>query len=552
MSYIIDIKEHKEEDDKINEEEFKHFERIKKYMDECPVYEQKSKKWLENRMNYISASDAGGVLNCNSHESYYNIILKKFEQQSPFKYDYVYNGNKYETITTMLFEYLTDCRVLEYGFIPFYNGEYRKKKIDKDVSFLGCSPDGIISQYKYDWIHKTDKFGEMLEIKNPATRLINMDENADEKDVFKDIPYYYQQVQQQLYCCDFNKCHFFQLKIEEYKDRDEFIEDTDINCPYKSKKGEFKGAVIQILPIKKFKGIHLKNPDENLKQQIYANAKFIYPPKIDMTFEEITDWKKKVKNKDYIPKTNPNMPEEYNERLYNSYKIIPGYQFHKIFYWKATYGRDQIVNIDPNWLNNNYNQYKLTWDRICFVKSSTFYENLFQIICNFYKSSYSNRNKLKDMIKNNSLRPDILENIPNISVKSKMLTLTNDIIIYELDKLKQINFYPNINDDNDNNNDDNEKTPIDYIYKTLNITKQQIIDFKFYKLISSKNFNNVILFDDIDIDEEPIIFNSNYNNSNNSNNSKNTNNTNNINNNEILFNDIEIDDEPIIFNSNDK
>ena len=74
----------------------------------------------------------------------------------------------------MLFEYLKDCRVLEYGFIPFYNDEYRNEKInDKDISFLGYSPDYIISEYKYDWIHKTNKFGEILEIKNPVTRLIN-------------------------------------------------------------------------------------------------------------------------------------------------------------------------------------------------------------------------------------------------------------------------------------------------------------------------------------------------------------------------------------------
>ena len=505
MSYIIDIKEHKEENDEINEEEFEHFERIKEYMDNCPVYEQKSKKWLENRMNFISASDAGCVLKCNSHENYYNIILKKFEQQSPYKYDYVYNGNKYETITTMIFEYLTDCRVLEYGFIPFYNGEYRKEKIDKDISFLGCSPDGIISQYKYDWIHKTDKFGEMLEIKNPATRLINMDINASQDEIFKDIPYYYQQVQQQLYCCDFNKCHFFQLKIEEYKNRNEFIEDTDPNIPFKSKKGEFKGAVIQLLPIKKFKGISLKDPDNDLQQQIYANAKFIYPPKIDMSIDEILDWKNKVLNK-FIPETNPNMPEEYNERLLNSYKIIPGYSFHKIFFWKATYGRDQLVHIDPNWLNINYNQYKLTWDRISFVKSSLFYENLFKIICNHYKPNNFYRNKLKDMIKNNSLRPDILENIPNISLKSKMFNLINDIIIYELDKLILINYNP----------DNPDTTPINYILDTLNITKEQILNFNSYILnqYSDNSYNsskplNISLFDDIEISDTPIIFNSN-------------------------------------------
>ena len=382
MSYIIDKVEQKREDDEINEEEFDHFKKIKEYMDNCPVFEQKSKKWLENRMNYISASDAGTVLRCNHYENYYQFLLKKFDQNHMYNYKYVYNGNKYETITTMIFEYLMDVRVLEYGFIPFYNGEFRKNKIDKNISFLGCSPDGVISEYKYDWIHKTNKFGEMLEIKNPASRIINMDINATENDVFKDIPYYYQQVQQQLYCCDLNKCHFFQLQIEEYKNRKDFINDTHKDCPFKSLNNEFKGAVIQILPFEKFKGYNLKNPDESLQQTIYANAKFIYPPKIDMSIDEILDWKHKVLNH-FQPSININMPKEYNDRLINSYKIIPGYKFHKIFFWKATYGRDQIVLKNPSWFNLNYNQFKLTWDRLSFIKSSKFKEALFKLSCSF-------------------------------------------------------------------------------------------------------------------------------------------------------------------------
>ena len=42
-------------------------------------------------MNYISASDAGNELKCNSHENYYKFILKKFEQQQMCTYKYVYN-----------------------------------------------------------------------------------------------------------------------------------------------------------------------------------------------------------------------------------------------------------------------------------------------------------------------------------------------------------------------------------------------------------------------------------------------------------------------------
>ena len=519
MSYIINKTEQNNIDDEINEKEYEHFKRIKEYMDNCPVYEQKSKKWLENRMNFISASDAGCVLKCNHYENYYKFILKKFEQLPMYSYKNVYNGNKYETITTMIFEYLMDVRVLEYGFIPFYNGEYRSEIIkDKDVSFLGCSPDGVLSEYKYDWKHKSNKFGEMLEIKNPASRKINMDLNATEKDVFKDIPYYYQQVQQQLYCCDFNKCHFFQLKIEEYKDRNEFIEDTDINCPFKSKKGEFKGAVIQILPYEKFKGTDLTNPDKDFLETIYANAKFIYPPKIDMTFEEITDWKHKVQNKNYIPEYDNSMPYEYNERLLNSYRIIPGYKFHKIFYWKASYGRDQIVYKDPNWLNINYNQYKLTWDRVSFVKSNPFNELLFKKICYFYK--YINR--LKSMIYFNQLRKDILINV-HIPNKPNMFNVVDDIIIYELDKLRTIN---------DLNNDDN----LQYLYNTLNTNREKILNSNLNINLNNKNKDNILYFS-----YRCIIVDSDSDTNDNSNNIINSNETNNINETENINEINEID-----------
>ena len=497
MSYIIEINEHSNIDDEINEKEYEHFKKIKEYMDDCPVYEQKSKKWLENRMKFISASDAGCVLKCNKHENYYKFILKKFEQQPMYNYQYVYNGNKYETITTMIFEYLMDVRVLEYGFIPFYDGLDKSYEFKEDTSFLGCSPDGLISEYKYDWKHKTKHFGEMLEIKNPATRNINMNINDNEEKVFKDIPYYYQQVQQQLYCCDFKKCHFFQLKIEEYKNRKEFIEDTDINCPYKTKKGEFKGAVIQILPVRKFKHTNLKNPDKYLEQLIFANAKFIYPPKIDMSIDEILDWKHKILNK-FVPEIDENMPKEYNERLLNSYKIIPGYNFHKIFYWKASYGRDEVVNRKENWLINNYNQYKITWDRVSKVKSNIFYELLFKKICEFYK----NKRDIKSMLKNNTLRNDIIINVKNLSNNSNYNindNIVDDIIMYELDKLLSIN----INDFSVDVNNLSLKNNINYLLNTLNLSFNSLINAIINKDTYIKD--EFIEDDDFVIVDEPII-----------------------------------------------
>ena len=110
----------------------------------------------------------------------------------------------------------------------------------------------------------------MLEIKCPYTREI------------KGIPpiYYWYQMQQQLKVCKLNECDFLECNIKEYNSWYEF-ENDNYNGDYtKNSMNLEKGVIIEYL-----------NVNEEDPWNIYG---YIYPPKLDMTINEIYDWHKKI------------------------------------------------------------------------------------------------------------------------------------------------------------------------------------------------------------------------------------------------------------------
>jgi hypothetical protein len=120
----------------------------------------------------------------------------------------------------------------------------------------------------------------MLEIKCPAIRKIR-DDNP-----FYNIKYYWDQVQLQLECCDLEECDFWQNTITEYTSREEFIKDTDLDEPFRSKEtGMEKGCLIQLLPRNK-----MEEAVENYNDTICGYSKHLYPPKMDMSPLECDIW----------------------------------------------------------------------------------------------------------------------------------------------------------------------------------------------------------------------------------------------------------------------
>ena len=78
--------------------------------------------------------------------------------------------------------------------------------------------------------------------------------NDLKKDVKKGVcpAYYWVQVQLQLECCDLDECDFWQCKIVEYEDYEDFLDDTDPKYPWLSAStNQEKGALIQIMPYDK-------------------------------------------------------------------------------------------------------------------------------------------------------------------------------------------------------------------------------------------------------------------------------------------------------------
>jgi putative phage-type endonuclease len=336
-------------DDEITEEKYNKMKKKLDFYDALPQYEQKSINWLNQRRNYICGSEAGSVLGLNSHEDQYEYLLNKISENNKFiNFELVYHGNKHEDDAKHVYEALTNTHVSEYGFIPGCRNE--------KISIYGASPDGIVSCYKNDMVHKTNKIGRMLEIKCPARRKINMDLNAK---IFDIIPlYYYPQVVQQLETCELDYCDFWQCDFKDYKSKKQFDNDKGAE-DYLTQDGKFKGCLIQILPKNIFQeyldnGTLNTNSTENKFNNIYnkicAHAKFIHPSTILQTNKEREQWIKDVKN------------QTFDQNLAEFYKIKEGYFIHKVIYWKLVKARCYSIKRNQKYFNENFEIYQQLWN----------------------------------------------------------------------------------------------------------------------------------------------------------------------------------------------
>ena len=102
----------------------------------------------------------------------------------------------------VFYELINNVKILEFGLIP-----HPKFKI------FGASPDGICSNDS-----PKEFIGRMLEIKVPPKRKFT-----------KTVPSHYgYQMQGQLECCDLEECDFLQVKIEEYDNEEDYLNDKYI------------------------------------------------------------------------------------------------------------------------------------------------------------------------------------------------------------------------------------------------------------------------------------------------------------------------------------
>jgi hypothetical protein len=155
-------------------------------------------------------------------------------------------GVKYEPLTALIYEKITDAKVEEFGCI-----QHTK------YPFIGASPDGIVTNLD------SPLYGRMLEIKN----IYNRDMNGIPSEA------YWIQIQIQLECCNLDVCDFVETRFKEYNSHVEFFEESN--------KERIRGLILHFIP---------KDGKSNVPLYKYM------PLDISLNENSIDEWTSQCKN----------------------------------------------------------------------------------------------------------------------------------------------------------------------------------------------------------------------------------------------------------------
>jgi putative phage-type endonuclease len=335
--YFPKEKEHNTPIKDIEQVKYDKLEEHYDYLLNLPQPEQKSKEWFDMRNNMITASSGAAALGESKYDTLESFIYEKVFGREFNENKFVHHGKKYEHIATMLYQHIYNVKVGEFGLLRHPN-----------IDFIGASPDGICSAYTLDGKRGSPLLGTMVEIKCPMTREIKT--SGDVKDGI--CPYYYWvQVQLQLQCCDLQRCDFIQLNIKEYESQDEFMNDDWIpshtenqNMSIVINKKWVRNAVIQLLPIYWTQKVKFE------KREWYS--KYLYPPSLDMTKEEILEWIDSEKQK------------------FSTSEHANKYKFDKPLFFKVVSSHNTIIMREDSWFEQSLPKLKETWEKIKFFRSN--------------------------------------------------------------------------------------------------------------------------------------------------------------------------------------
>ena len=164
------------------------------YIESIPLIEQKTPEWFKQRETMISASDAGYFLKKGGGVSKaidalkIKVGLKSYCNSSAPP---LMHGNTYEDVSRAIYESRNCVSVTEYGILS------------SPTPCVGASPDGIVTKCHKDTYECQIKFGRLLEIKNPYSRIID--------NTVK--PEYMVQILQQQYTTQLPICDFVETTI---------------------------------------------------------------------------------------------------------------------------------------------------------------------------------------------------------------------------------------------------------------------------------------------------------------------------------------------------
>ncbi len=343
-----------------------------RFLESIPQHEQKSKEWFEQREGMFTASTAAATLNEGTYQDQVpdKIVLQKVGLGPPFPdNEYVHHGNKYEEIATMIYENLYNCKITEFGLLPHVS--------QPPCKCIGASPDGIGCEKTLNGLFNP-RLGRMLEIKCPYRRQIEIEGEIDGEIC---PHYYWLQVQQQLECADLEYCDFWQCKLEEYDDREEWLEDVEPYCENYREQAEKmpikmnlrKGCVIKLLPkkidpekmdqfYKEVYGSYTDTEDEDLDMELqdkiekerYWRAKFIYPPDLDMTCQQYEEWVMSVVC-----------------NLEHAYPVLAkDYYFDRVLYWRLSLCHNVTIQRDREWFAEKRPIFEKEWERVEYYRAN--------------------------------------------------------------------------------------------------------------------------------------------------------------------------------------
>lgn len=286
-----------------------------------PQPTQRTKEWYEFRHNLITASNAYKAFENQNVKN--QIIYEKCQPLNQNLYvdseedtkeivmvnvnTTLHWGQKYEPLSVIIYEYLYNTKVEDFGCIQH-----------EKYSFLGASPDGINVD------KSSQRYGRMLEIKNIVNREID---GIPKKE-------YWIQMQLQMEVCELDECDFLETKFTEYEDYNSYLYDSSDDL-YEDEEGL------------EFQHICLSKDNQIKGIIIYFHTKegkpfYKYKPLELIHIEEINKWQENIV--DYY-QTNP----EYN------------YIFMKTIYWKLEKISCVLVCRNYKWFEDNINSLKEIW-----------------------------------------------------------------------------------------------------------------------------------------------------------------------------------------------
>lgn len=309
----------------------KRYARIRE-LKKIPQFEQKSLEWFKQRNNCITATSIAVVLDEDPYKYPIELLLEKCGKGTPFKEnEFVHHGKKYEQIGNMFYSFRNNVILGEYGLIQH-----------EKYPFIGASPDGICDKYTQDRKKFSTLVGRLLEIKFPKTRKINTDGELD-----GDIcPHqYYIQCQTQMFVTELDECDFLQCQVEEYNTWEEFVNDAHVEMQGLSGETNLeKGCMIQLLP--------KKVSDNTDTKMLLYQAKYIYPPKLHMTYGEIEKWiATEVMN-------------------FHTNDLSKEYFIDRIIYWRLKKVTCHLIKADHGWFESKVPLIKQFWDYVVFYRNN--------------------------------------------------------------------------------------------------------------------------------------------------------------------------------------